>query len=131
MSTDAVEMRPESNGTPTGVGEPIADKSALLADVAFAITPVPLPSGRGTVMVKPLSRAQAMALYGRELSARDMECEMLAGACVNPRFTVGEVKVWQERDQAGQDIMALVDAIMELSGMEIGAGKAAYKQFRG
>ena len=123
--------RPENGAVVNGADVGIADKSALLADVAFAITPVPLPSGRGTVMVKPLSRAQAMALYGRELSARDMECEMLAGACVNPRFTVGEVKVWQERDQAGQDIMALVDAIMELSGMEIGAGKAAYKQFRG
>lgn len=122
-------IRPENGAAPDGAG--IADKSALLADVAFDVTPVPLPSGRGTVLVRPLSRAQAMALYGRELSARDMECQMLAGACVNPRFTVGEVKVWQERDQAGKDIHALVGAIMELSGMEIGAGKAAYKQFRG
>jgi len=123
--------RPENGAVILGAHAGIADKSALLADVAFDVTPVHLPSGRGTVMVKPLSRAQAMALYGRELSARDMECEMLAGACVNPRFTIGEVKIWQERDQAGQDIMALVDAIMGLSGMEIGAGKAAYKQFRG
>lgn len=123
-------IRPENGAAPGGADVGIADKSALLADVAFAITPVSLPSGRGTVMVKPLSRAQAMALYGRELSARDMECQMLAGACVNPRFTIGEVKVWQERDQAGQDIHALVEAIMELSGMVIDAGKAAYKQFR-
>lgn len=123
--------RPENGAVVLGADAGIADKSALLADVAFDVTPVPLPSGRGTVMVKPLSRAQAMALYGRELSARDMECQMLAGACVNPRFTVGEVKVWQEHDQAGKDIHALVGAIMELSGMEIDAGKAAYKQFRG
>ena len=70
-----------------------------------------------------------MALYGRELSARDMECQMLAGACVNPRFTVGEVKVWQERDQAGKDIHALVGAIMELSEWRSTPGRRLISNF--
>jgi hypothetical protein len=50
---------------------------------------------------------------------------------VEPTFTRKEVARWQEVDTAGGAILRLVQSIMEISGMELGAGKAAYKRFRG
>jgi hypothetical protein len=52
-------------------------------------------------------------------------------AAVEPTFTRKEVARWQEIDTAGGALSKLVHVIMEISGMEIGAGKAAYKRFRG
>jgi hypothetical protein len=51
-------------------------------------------------------------------------------AAVEPSFTRKEVARWQEVDTAGGAILKLVNTILEVSGMEIGTGKAAYKRFR-
>jgi hypothetical protein len=118
-------------GTSADPATQVVDKGALLAASAFAVTDVPLPSGRGLVRVRPLSRAEAMTFYGRELNAAQMECEVLALALVEPKFSVKEVAKWQENSAAGADIMHVVHVVMNLSGMDLGAGKEAYKRFRG
>jgi predicted Zn-dependent peptidase len=128
------EYRPD-NGSVAAIGDvdpaQVIDKAALLSGVgAFVTTDVPIP-GLGVIKVKPLSRAQAMSVYNRDLDAADMEQVLISYAAVDPTFTRKEVARWQEVDTAGGAILRLVHVIMEISGMEIGAGKAAYKRFRG
>lgn len=130
------EYRPDTNGSVTTIGDTdpgqVVDKAALLSGTAeaFALTSVPVP-GFGVVKVKPLSRAQAMSVYNRDLDAAEMEQVIISYAAVEPTFTRKEVARWQEIDVAGGAILRLVNTILEISGMEIGAGKAAYKRFRG
>ena len=127
-------MTDSENGAPTALPgtDPgrVVDKAALLSGTAFGITAIPIP-GMGVIKVRPLSRAEAMAVYDQELSAAQMEQVLLSKACVEPTFTPGEVAAWQECDGAGGNILAVVNTILELSGMQVGAGKAAYKRFRG
>lgn len=118
-------------GTSADPSTQVVDKSALIASSAFAVTDVPLPSGRGIVRIRPLSRAEAMSFYGRELNAAQMECEVIALAIVEPKLSVGDVEKWQRNSSAGSDIREVVAAVLDVSGMDIGAGKDAYKRFRG
>ncbi|HEY5880110.1 MAG TPA: hypothetical protein VIU11_14465 [Nakamurella sp.] len=126
----------EENGT-VRLGEdtltegpgPIVDKAALLAGKAFELTAVPIP-GLGVIMIRPLSRAEALAVYQKDMPAAKMEQVLISKACVNPTFTPAEVGQWQASSAAGE-MLILVNAILEVSGMEIGSGKAAYKTFRG
>ena len=129
------EYRPDTNGSVAAIGDTdpgqIVDKAALLSGTAaLATTDVPIP-GFGVIKVKPLSRAQAMSVYNRDLDAAEMEQVLVSYAAVEPAFTRKEVARWQEVDTAGGSILKLVNTILEISGMEIGAGKAAYKRFRG
>lgn len=124
----------ESSGVAT-IGEidpgQIVDKAALLAPgTGFGIVDFPVP-GFGVIKIKALSRAQAMAVYGRDLDAAEMEQVVISAACVQPTFSKKEVALWQDRSPAGGPLLALVNRILEISGMEVGAGKAAYKRFRG
>lgn len=109
----------------------IVDKAALLTGGgAFGVKSVPL-AGKGLIKIRPLSRAEAVELYDQEMNAGEMERAVLHRACVEPTFTMAEAEQWQEHSGAGGDILTVVNAILELSGMQIGAGKAAYKRFRG
>jgi len=87
--------------------------------------------GLGVTKLRPLSRAQAMTVYNRDLDAAEMEQVIISYAAVEPTFTRKEVARWQEVSTAGGVLLKLVNTIMEISGMEIGAGKAAYNRFRG
>jgi hypothetical protein len=127
------EYRPDNGIAAIGDIDPgqVVDKAALLSGAAALVTTdVPVP-GLGVIKVKPLTRAQAMSVYNRELDAAEMEQVLISYAAVEPTFTRKEVARWQEVDTAGGSILKLVHTIMEISGMEIGAGKAAYKRFRG
>jgi|1185.fasta_scaffold00724_5 hypothetical protein len=108
---------------------PVVDKAALLGGRAFGVTSVPIP-GMGVIKVRPLSRAEALKMYAQEIPAAEMEQTVISLACVEPTFTKREVAQWQASSAAGEMII-IVNAILELSGMDIGAGKAAYKRFRG
>lgn len=108
---------------------PVVDKAALLSGRAFGVTSVPIP-GLGVIKIRPLSRAEALKIYNREMDAAEMEQTVISLACVEPTFTRGEVAQWQASSAAGE-MLILIDAILEKSGMDLGAGKAAYKRFRG
>ena len=124
----------ETNGSVAAIGDidpgQIVDKAALLSGAAFGLTEVPIP-GLGVIKIRPLSRAQAMSVYGRELGAAEMEQVIISFAAVEPTLTRKEVARWQEVSMAGGILLKLVNTIMEISGMEIGTGKAAYNRFRG
>ena len=127
-------MSEHENGNVSTVGgiDPgqIVDKAALLSGAAFGVVDFPVP-GFGIIKIRPLSRAEAMAVYNRDLDAAEMEQAVVSAACVDPPFTVREVEQWQDHSTAGGPLLKLVNKILEISGMEIGAGKAAYKRFRG
>lgn len=127
-------MSESENGSVTALGDvdpgQIVDKAALLSGAAFGLTDVPIP-GFGVVKVKPLSRAQALGIYNQQMDAATMEQTVISLAAVQPTFTKGEVARWQEIDTAGGSLFTLVNTILDLSGMDMGAGKSAYKTFRG
>lgn len=127
------EYRPD-NGSVAAIGDidpgQIVDKAALLSGAAFGLTEFPIP-GMGVIKIRPLSRAEAMGVYGRDLDAAEMEQILVSAACVDPSFSPRDVETWQARSTAGGPLLALVEKILEISGMEVGAGKAAYKRFRG
>lgn len=128
------EYRPDAGGSVAAIGDidpgQIVDKAALLSGTAFGLTEIPIP-GLGVIKVRPLSRAQAMSVYNRDLTAAEMEQVIVSYAAVDPPFSRKEVARWQEVDTAGGTLLKLVNTILEISGMEIGTGKAAYNRFRG
>lgn len=101
------------------------DKSALLAQ-KFGVEEVEVP-GVGTVQVRPLSRAEAYQLRGKEMSECEMEIQLLSTAFVDPKLTASDVKAWQAAAPAGQ-LDPVVKAILRLSGMEAQAAKAAFPE---
>jgi hypothetical protein len=92
----------------------IVSKADLLKK-AFAIEDVELP-GLGTVKVRPLTRAEALALRGEEMSVAEMEQILISTAMVEPKLTKEEVREWQETAAAG-DLDPVTDKIAQLSGM--------------
>lgn len=104
------------------------NKEALLK-AKFGIEEVEVP-GVGTVEIRPLSRSEALALYGKEMDVAEMERQLISKAMTNPSLTEDEVKEWQDVAPAGQ-IQPVIEAIVTASGMEQHAAKAAYADFRG
>lgn len=103
------------------------DKAALLGQT-FGIEDVEI-EGIGTVRVRPLSRAEALEVRGKELPYDELERKLISAAMVEPALTADEVKEWQAVSPAGQ-LEVITDAIIRISGMEKAAQKAAYQQFR-
>jgi len=97
------------------------DKAALLAE-RFGVHDVEI-AGVGTVQVRPLSRAEALALQGRELDAAHMERHLLALAMVAPKLTEDEVGTWQANSPAGE-LEPVADKILTISGMKKEAAKS-------
>lgn len=104
------------------------DKAALLAK-RFGVEDVEVP-GVGTVKIRPLSRAEAHELRGKEMDERDMEVRLLALALVEPKLTEADVRAWQEAAPAGE-MDPVVKAILRHSGMEVNAAKAQFPDVRG
>lgn len=101
---------------------------ADLLQQAFGIEEVPLQRG-GSVKVRGLTRAEALAVKGKETPEEEMEQFLLSVALVEPKLTQSDVKTWQENSPAGE-IQDVITAVMRLSGMEKAAPKAAYNDFR-
>lgn len=103
------------------------DKDALLAsrlpEEEFEI------EGVGTVRIRSLTRAEALAVRGRELPTDEVERVLLEAALVEPKLTKGEIRLWQEAAPAGE-LEPLTRAIMRLSGLEDSSAKEAVKRFR-
>lgn len=98
----------------------------LLFKSALPEADVEIP-GKGTVRVRGLTRAEAMSLQDVKGVAA-IERKMLALALVDPQLTEAEVGRWQKASAAGE--MEPIGAkVQELSGMNEGAAKEAYKEF--
>lgn len=83
----------------------------------------------GTVKVRPLSRAEALNLQGKDMTVQEMERHLLSLALVEPKLTYDEVAQWQQNSPAGE-IEPIADAIVRLSGMNKAAAKEAVQRFR-
>jgi hypothetical protein len=106
-------------------------KTASLDDLLtemFGVEDVEIP-GKGVVQVRPLSRAQVLAIQGQELPAAELEQRLLSQALVSPKVTAAQVKAWQEKSPAGE-IEPVAEAVMRLSGMKADSAKEAVKTFR-
>ncbi|MDN5749866.1 MAG: hypothetical protein L0H64_15320 [Pseudonocardia sp.] len=106
----------------------IISKADLLAR-RFGVEDIEIPEV-GTVKVRPLSRAEALNLQGKEMTVEEMERHLLSLALVEPNLTYDEVAQWQQNSPAGE-IEPVADAIVRLSGMNKAAAKEAVQRFRG
>ena len=104
-----------------------AAKAALLAKRG-GTKDVEVP-GVGTVQIRALTRAEALSVQGKTQDVALLEQKLVSMAMVDPDLTKDEVREWQENSTAGE-IQIIVQAIVELSGMEGYAAKAAYADFR-
>lgn len=106
------------------------DKAALLARKAEAETrEVELPSGAGSVLVRGLTRKEALRVQGIEMDEEVAERKLLAVALVDPEMSEDEIGQWQEIAIAGE-LVPVVAAVLELSGMTADAPKEAARRFR-
>ncbi|HEY9415379.1 MAG TPA: hypothetical protein VIQ30_11515 [Pseudonocardia sp.] len=83
-----------------------------------------LPDGT-TVAIRALTRDEVLqAQDGRSTAERDTF--YISRGMTDPKLTEEEVAQWAAEADAG-DLVAVSDAIAELSGLKPGAGKAATK----
>ena len=83
----------------------------------------------GPIIVRALSREEAMSLRGKEMPLQVMERRLLSLAMVDPEMTEDDVRQWQEASPAGE-IETVTNAVLALSGMEVRADREAYRRFR-
>lgn len=108
------------------------DKSTLLGK-RLTEKDVEVPNV-GTVRVRAISRAQALALgvipNGQPVTIDLAEAEqkLLSAAMVEPTLTREEVKEWQANSAAGE-INVVFMAIIRLSGLAADLPKDVVKQF--
>lgn len=104
------------------------DKHALIADAVTTNTRAVEIPGKGTVVVRGLSRFEM--IYGQRLGEKDNLLEqeqfILACAMIDPPMTKDDVAAWQ-RNSLPNEINAVAMVINELSGLVPGADKEAYK----
>jgi hypothetical protein len=84
--------------------------------------------GVGTVRVRGLNRAEAMAVQGAN-GPEATERRILALGMVDPSMTEAEAGAWQKASPGGE-IEPVSRKIAELSGMLDGAAKDVVKTFR-
>lgn len=87
--------------------------------------------GVGNMRVRALNRAEVMLLQGMARDGRDaatVERRMLSMALVDPKLTEAEIGQWQNASVAGE-LEPVSDKVTELSGLDDGAAKQAYKDF--
>lgn len=80
--------------------------------------------GVGTVLVRALSRGEALSCKGKDVE--DLERAVLVMGMVEPALTPDEVAVWYQ-NVLTDEIRRVLDAIWDLSGLGEGAAKATYK----
>lgn len=106
-----------------------ASKADLLNKKASAPEEMEVP-GVGTVVIRPLTRAEALSMQDIEMCADLMEQKLLALSMIEPKLTEDEVAEWQAVSPAGL-MHDVVMRIIEISGMHQVAAKSAYADFRG
>lgn len=91
------------------------DKAALLDNTRVLPTDTVEVPGVGEVVVRGLSRAEAIQVS--ELDGADaVEIRMLAAGMVDPELTVEEVVQWRSTKEPAE-IRPVSDRILQLSGM--------------
>lgn len=102
------------------------DKATLLKGY-LPKSDVELPSGTGTVLVRGLSRNEAVAVQAgvsddQADAAETLEVRALARGMLDPALTEDEVREWRMTGLAA-DVQAVAQEISRLSNMDPDAGK--------
>jgi len=103
-------------------------REQLLARKVGRAEPLDLPEGGGTVMVRGLTRAEALEMNDLK-TVEERDNFIIATGLVEPKLSVEEVREWAAEASAG-DTTAISMRIAELSGMAEGAGKSGVARAR-
>lgn len=88
---------------------------------------VELPSGKGTVLVKALSRREIVQFRALDVTDEaDREAYLVSCALVEPVMTYEQAMQWVTVAR-NADVAAVLDTCMRSSGLSKEAAKAAYK----
>lgn len=101
-----------------------ADDLLTEEDTETDETEVRLPSGKGKVVVRSLTREEMYKVKGKKLSMAQMEQVLLSWACVVPKMTRAQVKIWQSRPRSAGDIEEVTRTISRISGMTMRIDKS-------
>lgn len=101
-----------------------ADDLLMIEDTEDDQLEVNLPSGKGTVVVRSLTRAEMYRVKGKKMSMAQMEQTLLSWAMVVPKLTKEQVKTWQSRPRSAGDIEEVTRAISRISGMTMRIDKS-------
>lgn len=97
------------------------DKEAFLKpSVAEEVVTLP---GKGDVLVRGLTRLEAVSLQKVKDDPAALECLIVRLGLVQPSLTEEEVKAWYASDVAGHTDL-IVSAVERLSGLSEGAPKS-------
>jgi hypothetical protein len=103
-------------------------KNALLAGDPEAVDETAtIPTHAGDVVVRPLSRAEVLALKAERaagMTLAEFEAHMVSSALVSPEMAAAEVQRWQAADKAGGALEDVSRKIEEISGLRAGADKS-------
>lgn len=99
-----------------------------LLNLSFGIEDFDWP-GVGTVRIRPLTRAEAVEVQGKDIPMIELEKLFLSKALVEPKMTEADVSQFLNQVAAGT-VQPLVERIAEISGMKAERPKEAVKQFR-
>lgn len=105
------------------------DKAAILGRDTVSGTETITLDGVGEVIVRGLSRAEAIAVQQTDDVAR-RDVLIAAYGLVEPEMTAEDVAAWQRIPGAGRELEQLTMKVAELSGMLEGQPKEVVKKFR-
>lgn len=106
------------------------DKDALLR-VTLTTVEVDLPSGAGTVLVRGLTRQEAVEVQAglEPTDVEQLEVRGVARGLVEPRLTEDEVRLWRMQAPAA-DVHVVSAKISELSNLDPSGGKGPTSRSR-
>jgi hypothetical protein len=96
-------------------------KAELLAK-RFGVEDFDVPE-LGAFKIRPLTRAEALEIKGKDMPVAEAEQRILSCACVDPDLSEEDVAELQTNVPAGL-LEPLVDRIAVISGMKLEAGKS-------
>lgn len=110
----------------------IISKEALL-DSSVKTDEVELPGGKGSVVVRALTRGQVHAnSEAREKgkkSNKEVEAQTLVWGLVEPQLDINEVRTWMDQASTAE-VECVIQAIMNLSGFDEDKQKEAAARFQ-
>lgn len=141
LRIDVEEMKQREGGSANGAdpddsdSDVGADTDVPFATVASLLTVVEgageefaevvLPSGKGKIKVRRLSRREALSIQGNKaLNLAQVEAHILAKGMVEPKLTFRQVEQWQDQPGNIRDLDTVCNEIARISGMHRGTPKS-------
>lgn len=127
IQEDELQDQPDYDQDFSQNGElPIATVEEILTedDVNEEFEHVKLPSGKGYVVIRALTRFEMLSLEGKKFDKALLEAKLVSICMVKPKMTIKQVTAWQKKKGNIADIHEVAKAISRKSGMTIGTPKS-------